>query len=173
MVAQATACDGGVYGAAILARRSSPGVSFYRREPRRCRCGFRSGARRRRHDSRHREGSDRRRDAGRRGADQQHGERVHATTTTDAAGSTSSAICRRIPITSPSTAQGFQPLERDVDVGARVPITIDLTLALGGRDEQCRGGRPRRGSARARSDGAHRHRSEPDREAAARVIAAA
>src|SRR5436189_2974488 len=29
-------------------------------------------------------------------------------------------------------AQGFQPLERDVDVRSAVPITLDLTLALAG-----------------------------------------
>ena len=45
---------------------------------------------------------------------------------------TSSATCRRTRITSPSTAQGFQTLERDVDVRTGVPITMDLTLALAG-----------------------------------------
>lgn len=29
-------------------------------------------------------------------------------------------------------AQGFQPMERDVDVRSAVPITVDLTLALAG-----------------------------------------
>jgi len=32
-------------------------------------------------------------------------------------------------------AQGFQPLERDVDVRSAVPITLDLTLALAGAAE--------------------------------------
>ena len=41
---------------------------------------------------------------------------------------------------------------------------------LAGATTTRRGRRPRRGSDRARSDGAHRHRSEPDREAAARVV---
>ena len=45
---------------------------------------------------------------------------------------TCSATCRRILITSRSTAQGFQTLERDVDVRTGVPITMDLTLALAG-----------------------------------------
>ena len=60
-------------------------------------------------------------------------------------------------------AQGFQPLERDVDVRSGVPITLDLCAGAGGRDGHRRRGRPRGGSARARSDGAHRHRPEPDR----------
>ena len=81
-----------------------------------------------------------------------------------------SATCRRIRITSASSAQGFQTLERDVDVRTSVPIDVDLTLALAGATTDRRGRRPRRGSARTRSDGAHRHRSEPDRQAADRVV---
>ena len=45
---------------------------------------------------------------------------------------TCSATCRRTLTTSPSTAQGFQTLERDVDVRTGVPITMDLSLALAG-----------------------------------------
>ena len=67
------------------------------------------GAGRRRHGSGHRQGPDRRRDAGRRG-------QTSATRSPASAGrrrptrraSSSSAICRRIRITSRSSAQGFQ-----------------------------------------------------------------
>src|ERR1700681_3204866 len=54
------------------------------------------------------------------------------TATTDAAGK---FACRNLP---PNpyhisvTAQGFQPLDRDVDVRSAVPIDLDLPLALAG-----------------------------------------
>ena len=88
------------------------------------------------------------------------------TTTTDSAGKYVFSNLPPNPYHISVAAEGFQPFEKDVDVRSGVPITLDLSLALAGRNGDRGGGRPRGGSARARSDGAHRHRPEPDDEAA-------
>src|SRR4249919_3266551 len=54
------------------------------------------------------------------------------TTTTDAAGKYVFSNLSPNPYHVSVSAQGFQTLERDVDVRTGVPITIDLTLALAG-----------------------------------------
>ena len=47
-------------------------------------------------------------------------------------------------------AQGFQPLERDVDVRSAVPITLDLTLALAGAAESVQSAMPKTCSSAVR-----------------------
>src|SRR6266853_4371379 len=54
------------------------------------------------------------------------------TTTTDAAGKYVFSNLSPNPYHITVQAQGFQALERDVDVRTGVPITVDLTLALAG-----------------------------------------
>src|SRR5882672_919091 len=54
------------------------------------------------------------------------------TTTTDAGGKYVFSNLAPNPYHISVGAQGFQPLERDVDVRTAVPITVDLTLALAG-----------------------------------------
>ena len=54
------------------------------------------------------------------------------TTTTDAGGRYVFSNLAPNPYHISVGAQGFQPLERDVDVRTGVPITVDLTLALAG-----------------------------------------
>ena len=54
------------------------------------------------------------------------------TTTTDAAGKFVFSNLSPNPYHVSVSAQGFQPLERDVNVRTGVPITVDLTLALAG-----------------------------------------
>src|SRR2546425_6000276 len=54
------------------------------------------------------------------------------TTTTDAAGKYVFSNLPPNPYHVSVEAQGFQPLERDVDVRTAVPITLDLSLALAG-----------------------------------------
>ena len=53
------------------------------------------------------------------------------TTTTDAAGKYAFSNLAPNPYHITVEAQGFQSLERDVDVRSAVPITLDLTLAVG------------------------------------------
>ena len=131
----------------------------------------RAGAGRRRHGAGHGEGSDRRRDAGGRGQDQQPGLRLHADDDDGRGGQVrvqqpaAELVSRRR-----SRRRDSRPFERDVDVRSGVPIDARPGAGARRRDQQRRGRRPRGGPARARSDGAHRHRSEPDREAAARVL---
>ena len=85
--------------------------------------------------------------------------------------SSRSATCRRIRITLSVDGAGIHRRStRDVDVRSGVPITFDIDARTGRRDEHGRRRRSRRGSARTRPDRAHRHRSEPDRQAAARVL---
>ena len=57
------------------------------------------------------------------------------TTTTDAAGKYVFSNLPPNPYHITVEAQGFQTLERDVDVRSGVPITLDLTLALAGATE--------------------------------------
>ena len=83
---------------------------------------------------------------------------------------TCSATCRRIPITSPSRRRDFRRSNATWTCGRAVPITLDLTLALAGATIERRSRRPCRRPARARSDRAHRHRPEPDRQAADRIL---
>ena len=102
----------------------------------RARCSAsRSRARRRRHGAGHREGSDGRRDAGRRGQDQQSGR--PASTGRRRRTRSGKFVFRNLAaesaITSPLAAQGFQTLERDVDVRTRCRSMLDLTLALAAR----------------------------------------
>src|SRR5437870_8708555 len=52
------------------------------------------------------------------------------TTTTDATGKYVFSNLAPNPYHISVTAQGFQPLEKDVDVRSGVPITLDLSLAL-------------------------------------------
>ena len=119
----------------------------------------------------HRQGPDWRRHAGGAGPGQQSRHRIHPRRRRPTRWvTTSSATCRRIRITSRSRREGFKKQERDVDVRSGVPITLDLTLALGGRDDGRRSRRACRGSAGTRSDGAYRHRSEPDRPTADRDL---
>src|SRR5260221_13164150 len=54
------------------------------------------------------------------------------TTTTDAAGKYALSNLPPNPYRISVEAQGFERLERDVDVRTAVPITLDLTLALAG-----------------------------------------
>ena len=91
------------------------------------------------------------------------------TATTDAAGKYAFGNLPPNPYHLAVDAQGFEPLARDVDVRTAVPITLDLTLALAGTATLGRRRRACRGPAGARPERAHRHRPEPDREAAART----
>src|ERR1700704_4310659 len=54
------------------------------------------------------------------------------TTTTDAAGKYTFSNLPPNPYHVTAAAQGFEPLDRDVDVRTGVPITLDLALALAG-----------------------------------------
>ena len=86
------------------------------------------------------------------------------TTTTDAAGK---FVFRNLPPNPYHVAveragiPAARARRRRPDAACR--STLDLSLGARGHDRDRRGRRPCRGSARARSDGAHRHRSEPDR----------
>ena len=92
------------------------------------------------------------------------------TTTTDAAGKYAFSNLPPNPYHLTVEAQGFQPLDarrrrtqrRADHAGPDAPARRD--------DELGRRGRPRGGSRRTRSDGAYRHRSEPHRETADRVV---
>ena len=64
------------------------------------------------------------------------------TATTDAAGRYMFSNLPPNPYHIAVDAQGFQTLERDVDVRTGVPITLDLTLALAGGDHLRAGRRP-------------------------------
>src|SRR5439155_27036927 len=57
------------------------------------------------------------------------------TSTTDAQGRYTFSNLPPNPYHIMVAAQGFQPLDRDVDVRTAVPITLDLTLALAGAAE--------------------------------------
>ena len=68
------------------------------------------------------------------------------------------------------TAQGFQTLERDVDVRTGVPITMDLTLALAGATSSVEVVGHNEDLLERRSDSPHGCRSNAHCEAAHRVI---
>ena len=135
----------------------------------------RTGTGRRRHGARNGEGSDRRRDAGRRrrrSAMPVSG--FTRTTTTDAGGQVHrSATCRPIAITCRSRRRVSRrsSATSTSEAACRSPSTCTLTLAGATSSVEVVG--HAEDLTRARSDRAHRHRSEPDREAAARILVGA
>jgi hypothetical protein len=96
---------------------------------------LRTGARRCGHRAGYGEGSDRRRNAVRSGTDQHPVSGFSRTVSTDATGRYVFSNLPPNPYHITVEAQGFQTLERDVDIRSGVPITLDLTLALAGATE--------------------------------------
>ncbi len=92
------------------------------------------------------------------------------TTTTDAAGKFVFGNLPPNPLSRRRRGAGLQDARARRRRAERRADRRRPGAGAGRRDHERRGRRPRRGSARAGSDRAHRHRSEPDREAAARVV---